>query len=125
MGRHPRVLPVSEHDGADDFAARLNFLIPAGSGSLEFFIEDPDNLFASEAITSSNARFAGGGIPSGPIPESVNNRFSGDFYIDLVGFPSGTTVDMNANVVPEPASVALLGTGLVAAAVRRIRRRAR
>jgi hypothetical protein len=92
-------------------------------------VEDPDNLFANEAISPDGARFAGGGIPSGFCEgggEDFRTEFNGcgDFFIDLVGFPRGTDITMTASTVPEPGALLLLGTGVALAFVS-VRRRVR
>jgi hypothetical protein len=106
----------------------FRFTLPQDSGALVFSVEDPDNLFGTETINEMGARFAGGGILSGSCG-GINLKSSrcvgGHFFIDLVGFPVGTAIDLTASQsqVPEPATLTLFGTALALMGGSRLRRR--
>jgi hypothetical protein len=103
----------------------FDFLFPTGTdpGTLTFVADDQDNLFATENSNFAGAQFLGGaGIPSCNFDGEF--CFGGDFLIDLVGFPVGTTMTMTADAapVPEPATLTLVATGIGMALARRRRR---
>ncbi len=86
-------------------------------------------------VSSSNpiAFLSGGSITPAPIITltlfspliSASNSVSGDFLLEAAGVVEGTTGTFTSNVplpVPEPASIALMLSGLGALGVRRLRR---
>jgi hypothetical protein len=100
----------------------LGFNIPDDAGDLAFFVEDPDGLFAMRFIDPEGALFEGGGIPSVSCDEAEPHCTGGEFIIDLVGFPQGSGVVMDADEqVPEPGALFLLATGAAVAGLRRRR----
>ncbi len=108
----------------------FRFTLPQDHDPLVFSVEDPNNLFSTETINETGARFAGGGILSATCDcgfDRASSRYcsGGHFFIDLVGFPVGTSVSLTASQVPEPATLALVGMGLALAGGRARRRLAR
>jgi hypothetical protein len=89
-----------------------------------FFTEDPNEFWNSRTIDQFGAQFIGGGIAPA-ICDGEFGCFGGEFIVELVGFPEGTTIDMTAaaNAVPEPMTLTLLATGLALGAGARRRRR--
>ena len=99
--------------GANISLIDFSFNVPGGGGGLEFFAEDPDGVWSVHTADSFGAQFAGGGIAPFSCGEIGSSCNTGDFFIDLVGFPNGTTISaVFATDTPEPASLLLLGTGL-------------
>jgi hypothetical protein len=84
-----------------------------GPPPLETFnMVDEGGFFSSITFTQFGAQFIGSGIPSGECPFE-GECVGGEFIVELVGFPEGTSVDMAASgVVPEPMTLTLLATGL-------------
>jgi hypothetical protein len=78
-------------------------------------------------ITNAGAQFALSGDNLGipPCVFVIESCVGGEFGIDLVGFTTGTNISMTASdpAVPEPATLTMLGAGLVLAAAGYRRRR--
>ncbi len=110
----------------------LNFTFGGSPDPFELTLEDTSGFFSASIPPSSyfgfTAHFSGSGVESGSCPVIEGPCTGGEFGIDLVGFPDGTTaiVTMSASEVPEPATLLLVGPGLALAAKarRRWRRKA-
>ena len=101
-------------DGVGDTITELTFDalgIPASTVTCGFLAGSPFTSCSVEAITGGTAvNFTGGSIP-----------FHTDFTLDFSGFPQNFNFGSTATVTPEPATVALLLTGLCPLLLRRRR----
>ena len=94
----------------------------------EFSAVDEGGFFDFQNINQFSAVFGGGGgIPPAFCEGELCVPFGGEFIVELVGFPTGTVIDMvvNETEVPEPMTLTLLATGLAlgAGARRRTQKR--
>ena len=82
-----------------------------GPGDQDLFVDDPTSFLTASQITYDSRRFSFGPFPTFPA---------------LVGFGTtgywGGNVRLDAQPVPEPTTMVLLGSGLAAAFLRRRRR---
>jgi len=106
----------------------LNFDFDYGSGEPppieEFSAVDEGGFFDFQNINQFSAVFGGGGgIPPAVCEGELCIPFGGEFIVELVGFPTGTVIDMvvNETEVPEPMTLTLLATGLALGASARRR----
>ena len=93
---------------------QLMYALGSDPGGLVFTVEDPDGLFAASTANASAATFTGGGEQPG-IPTCTPGDgycYGGDFVIELVGFPDGTTTEMTASTPDPGATLLLFGMGL-------------
>lgn len=107
-------------------ALQLGFANLGDPEGLVFAVDDPNELFTFEFIDPSGALFQGGGIPSAACYDGDVGPWcqGGEFIIDLVGFPEGTEVGMDAvQRIPEPGTLLLLAAGTAVAGLRRRRPR--
>ena len=94
---------------------QLAYLLGPNTGGLVFTVEDPDGLFAASPINASAATFTGGGEKPG-IPTcdwDGKKCYGGEFAVELVGFPAGTTAGMTATVPDGGTTAMLLGGALM------------
>jgi len=120
---------ITDFQFSFDQSQNVGFSV-AGDSAFPLFLVQPGH-----DVGSSNpiAFLFGGSITPAPIITltlfspliSASNSVSGDFLLEAAGVVEGTTGTFTSNVplpVPEPASIALMLSGLGALGVRRLRR---
>jgi hypothetical protein len=117
---------VYDMDAIEDSYVYLDYSLNSGSGSGDMLAYIPSDLFGSDddAFVYLYSAF---GETNGPVidPPQGPDLPTAPFGSEDAGFEEWAILEPDAQIIPEPATIVLLGMGIAGAAMRTFRKRAR